>query len=103
VSEGNFRGGRKPSPKPSAFESEIHPPHKPSVYAPGISPLQGADSRRFELFQTSLLMNTIAQSTGTMSISVLGHYHCWQELTCRLVKPSRWLAKPTTAGIISNF
>ena len=44
----NFRGGRKLSPKPSAFESEIHPTHKPSVYAPGISPLQGADSRRRE-------------------------------------------------------
>ena len=41
MSEGNFRGGRKPSPKPSAFESEIHPPHKPSVYAPGIPPCRG--------------------------------------------------------------
>ena len=48
MSAGSFRGGRKPFPKPSAFESEIHPPHKPSVYAPGISPLQGADSRRRE-------------------------------------------------------
>ena len=38
---GNFRGGRKLSPKPSAFESEIHPTHKPSVYAPGISPCRG--------------------------------------------------------------
>jgi hypothetical protein len=28
--------------KPSAFESEIHPLHKPTVYATGISPLQGA-------------------------------------------------------------
>ena len=37
----NFRGGRKLSPKPSAFESEIHPTHKPSVYAPGISPCRG--------------------------------------------------------------
>lgn len=44
----NFRGGRKPFPKLSAFESEIHPTHKPSVYASGISPLQGADSRRRE-------------------------------------------------------
>ena len=34
-------GGRKPFPKPSAFESEIHPTHKPSVYAPGISPCRG--------------------------------------------------------------
>ena len=38
MSVGNFRGGRKLSPKPSAFESEIYPTHKPSVYAPGISP-----------------------------------------------------------------
>ena len=30
---GNFRGGRKLFPKPSAFESEIHPTHKSSVYA----------------------------------------------------------------------
>ena len=45
MSAGSFRGGRKPFPKPSAFESEIHPPHKPSVYAPGISPLQGANLR----------------------------------------------------------
>ena len=30
------------SPKPSAFESEIHPSHKPTVCTPGISPLQGA-------------------------------------------------------------
>ena len=28
--------------KPSAFESEIHPSHKPAVYAQRISPLQGA-------------------------------------------------------------
>ena len=28
--------------KPSAFESEIHPSHKTSVYALCISPLQGA-------------------------------------------------------------
>ena len=41
VSGSNFRGGRKLSPKPSAFESEIHPTHKPSVYAPGISPCRG--------------------------------------------------------------
>ena len=48
VSGTNFRGGRKLSPKPSAFESEIHPPHKTSFCTPGISPLQGADSRRRE-------------------------------------------------------
>jgi len=35
--------GRKESnPKPSAFESEIHPSHKSSICTPGISPLQGA-------------------------------------------------------------
>ena len=42
---GNFRGGRKLFPKPSAFESEIHPPHKPSVYAPGYFALPGANLR----------------------------------------------------------
>ena len=42
----NFRGGRKLSPKPSAFESEIHPTHKTSFCTPGISPLQGANPRR---------------------------------------------------------
>ena len=30
------------NPKPSAFESEIHPSHKSSICTPGISPLQGA-------------------------------------------------------------
>ena len=45
---GNFRGGRKLFPKPSAFESEIHPPHKPSVYALGYFALPGANSRRRE-------------------------------------------------------
>jgi hypothetical protein len=30
------------SPKPSAFESEIHPSHKPAVCTLGISPLRGA-------------------------------------------------------------
>ena len=30
------------NPKPSAFETEIHPSHKPAVCTPGISPLQGA-------------------------------------------------------------
>ena len=28
-------------PKPPVFESEISPPHKPSVYAEGISPRRG--------------------------------------------------------------
>ena len=51
MSVGNFRGGRKPFPKPSAFESEIHPTHKTSFCTPGISPLQGANSRRRELRQ----------------------------------------------------
>ena len=41
----NFRGGRKPFPKPSAFESEIYPTHKTSFCTPGISPLQGANLR----------------------------------------------------------
>ena len=42
----NFRGERKHFPKPSAFESEIHPPHKTSFCTSGISPLQGANPRR---------------------------------------------------------
>ncbi len=72
MSEGNFRGGRKPSPKPSAFESEIHPPHKPSVYAPGISPLQGADSHRRELRQYGRRTANIhaLQRTGRMDGAV---------------------------------
>ena len=37
ASEGNFRGGRKPS----AFESEIHPSHKTSFCTLGISPCRG--------------------------------------------------------------
>ena len=41
ASAGSFRGGRKPSPKPSAFESEIHPPHKSEIYAPGYFALAG--------------------------------------------------------------
>ena len=35
--------------KPSAFESEIHPSHKPPVCTLCISPLQGANSRKREL------------------------------------------------------
>ena len=41
VSAGNFRGGRKPFPKPSAFESEIHPSHKTPFCTLGISPCRG--------------------------------------------------------------
>ena len=52
VAEGSFRGGRKPFLKPSAFESEIHPPHKPSVYATGYFALPGANSRRREFIQS---------------------------------------------------
>ena len=33
---------REVTEKPSAFESEIHPSHKPAVCTLGISPLQGA-------------------------------------------------------------
>ena len=52
MSDTNFLGGRKPFPKPSAFESEIHPTHKTSFYAPGISPLQGANLRRRKFIQS---------------------------------------------------
>ena len=36
------KGGVTTFSKPSAFESEIHPSHKPAVCTPGISPLRGA-------------------------------------------------------------
>ncbi|MCD7836562.1 MAG: hypothetical protein LUG83_07945 [Lachnospiraceae bacterium] len=55
----NFRGVRKLSPKPSAFESEIHPPHKPSVYATGYFALPGANPRRREFIHAP-------QRTGRM-------------------------------------
>lgn len=65
---GNFRGGRKPFPKPSAFESEIYPPHKTSFCTLGISPLQGADSCKCELRQYGRRTANIhaAQRTGRM-------------------------------------
>ncbi len=50
MSVGNFRGGRKLSPKPSAFESEIHPPHKPSVYAPGYFALAGGKFAQAQIY-----------------------------------------------------
>ena len=37
--------------KPSAIESEIHPSHKSSICTLGISPLQGAKSRRRDLYK----------------------------------------------------
>ena len=39
IADFSFSAG---NPKPSAFESEIHPSHKPTVCTLGISPLQGA-------------------------------------------------------------
>ena len=57
ASVGNFRGGRKPFPKPSAFESEIHPTHKPSVYASGISPCRGQ-------IHSGVNLSIAAQRTG---------------------------------------
>ena len=45
VSAGNFRGGHKPFPKPSAFESEIHPKHKPDGLCFGDFALPGANLR----------------------------------------------------------
>ena len=69
----NFWGGRKPFPKPSAFESEIHPTHKPSVYAPGISPLQGANLRRrkFTVRQNRTVFIHAAQRTGAWMLLLL--------------------------------
>ena len=77
---GNFRGGRKLFPKPSAFESEIHPPHKPSVYAPGISPLQGADSRRCESRQYGKRTANIhaPQRAGRMDGSASRGFILWK-------------------------
>ena len=72
----NFRGGRKPFPKPSAFESEIHPTHKPSVYAPGISPLQGANlrSRKFTVRKSRTVFIYAATKGRRMDAVAVGGY-----------------------------
>ena len=66
VSAGNFRGGRKPFPKPSAFESEIHPSHKTPFCTLGISPLQGANLRlrKFTVRKSRTVFIHTAQRTG---------------------------------------
>ena len=68
MSAGNFRGGRKPFPKPSAFESEIHPTHKTSFCTPGISPLQGANLRlrKLTVRKSRTVFIHAAQKTGRM-------------------------------------
>jgi len=73
VSAGNFRGGRKPFPKPSAFESEIHPPHKTPFCTPGISPLQGANPRRrgFTVRKSRTVFIHAAQRTGAWMLLLL--------------------------------
>ena len=73
MSATNFRGGRKLSPKPSAFESEIHPPHKTSFCTLGISPLQGADSRRREstVRKSRTAFIHAAQRTGAWMLLLL--------------------------------
>ena len=71
MSGSNFRGGRKLSPKPSAFESEIHPPHKPSGLCSGDFALPGANSRRREFIQS--------EKTGLyLSMPPKGRAHGWR-------------------------
>ena len=72
----NFRGGRKPFPKPSAFESEIHPMHKPSVYAPGISPCRGQirAGANLQSERAGLYLSTLSQKTGRMDAVAANGY-----------------------------
>ena len=72
----NFRGGRKPFPKPSAFESEIHPTHKPSVYAPGISPCRGqiCASANLQFERAGLNLSMPFQRTGRMDAIAANGY-----------------------------
>ena len=80
MSEGNFRGGRKLSPKPSAFESEIHPKHKPSVYASGISPCRGqiCASANLQSERAELYLSMPSQRTGRMdAVATNGYIFGW--------------------------
>ena len=59
--------------KPSAFESEIHPSHKPSVYAQGYFALPGADIRNPLRY---LLMNAAASQYSERA-SLYKHLQCF--------------------------
>ena len=76
---GNFRGGRKPFPKPSAFESEIHPTHKPSVYAPGISPCRGQIHAGVNLYSPKELdcIYPCRPKSGRMDGAAIHGYISW--------------------------
>mgnify|MGYP007033166662 CR=1 FL=1 len=76
MSGSNFRGGRKPFPKPSAFESEIHPPHKTPFCTPGISPLQGANlhRRKFTVRKSRTVFIHAARRTGRMDAVTANGY-----------------------------
>ncbi len=76
MSATNFRGGRKLSPKPSAFESEIHPPHKPSVYAEGYFALPGANlrKRKFTVQKSRTVFIHAGQKTGRMDAVAANGY-----------------------------
>ena len=79
MSAGNFRGGRKPFPKPSAFESEIHPTHKPSVYASGISPCRGqiCACANLQSERIGLYLSMPSQRTGRMDAVAANGYIFW--------------------------
>jgi len=64
------------SPKPSAFESEIHPTHKPLVYAPGISPCRGqiCASANLQSERAGLYLSMPFQRTGRMDAIAANGY-----------------------------
>ena len=78
----NFRGGRKPFPKPSAFESEIHPPHKTPFCTSGISPLQGADSRKRKLTvrKSRAVFIHAATKGGAYGCCCFQRLHFWADM-----------------------
>ena len=78
----NFRGGRKPFPKPSAFESEIHPSHKTPFCTLGISPCRGQihASVNLQSERAGMYLSMPPQRTGRMDAVaadgyILGRIH----------------------------
>ena len=86
----NFRGVRKLSPKPSAFESEIHPTHKPSVYASGISPCRGqiCASANLQSERAGLYLSMPSQRTGRMDAVDANDYIF--ETICSNIRGTLW-------------
>ncbi len=77
---GNFRGGRKPFPKPSAFESEIHPSHKTPFCTLGISPCRGQihASVNLQSERLGLYLSMPPQRTGRMdAVATNGYIFGW--------------------------